>query len=138
MCNKIKNHMMYGSWDTNKIYLSFWDIFLAFYPPSFLNDPEYENFDKNGKKAWRYYPFIYIHVHKWWRSYDILFLKYNVRQTEMFDILAHFLPFQPLDNLENQNFFIEKNTWRYYHFTDLHRKWQSFDLWFLRWGARQT
>ena len=90
MCTKNQNHMMYGSWDTNKIYLSFWGIFLAFYPPSFLNDPEYENFDKNGKKAWRYYPFIYIHVHKWWRSYDILFLKYNVRQTEMFDILAHY------------------------------------------------
>ena len=31
--------------------------------------------------------------------------------------MGHFLPFQPLDNLENQNFNIEKNTWRYYHFT---------------------
>ena len=30
--------------------------------------------------------------------------------TKFFVILAHFLPFQPLDNLENQNFNIEKKT----------------------------
>ena len=41
-------------------------------------------------------------------------------------------------NLENQNFNIEKNTWRHYHFTHLHHKWQSYDVWFLRYGARQT
>ena len=31
-----------------------------------------------------------------------------VQQTEIFDILGHFLPFLPLDNLENQNFNNEK------------------------------
>ena len=41
-------------------------------------------------------------------------------------------------NPENQNFKIEKNTWRYYHFTHLHYKWQSYHIWFLRYGARQT
>ena len=41
-------------------------------------------------------------------------------------------------NLENQNFNIEKNTWRRYHFTHLHHKWQSYDVWFLRYGAQQT
>ena len=63
---------------------------------------------------------LYIHVYHKWRSYNIWFLKYKMQQTEIFDILGHFLPFQPLDNLENQNFNIEKNTWRYYHFTHLH------------------
>ena len=41
-----------------------------------------------------------------------------------FVILGNFLPFLPLlplDNLENQNFNIEKNTCRYYHFTHLHK-----------------
>ena len=71
-------------------------------------------------------------------SYDIWFLKYQVRQTQIFVILGHFLPFHPPDILENQNFKIEKNTWRYYHFTNLHHQWQSFDAWFLRYGARQT
>ena len=65
-------------------------------------------------------------------------LKYKVRQTETFVILGNFLPFQPPDNPENQNFKIEKNTWRYYHFTHLHHKWQSYDVWFLRYGVQQT
>ena len=58
---------------------------------------------------------LYIHVYHKWRSYDIWFLKYKVWQTEIFVILGHFLSFQPLDNLANQNFDSEKNTWRYYH-----------------------
>ena len=48
---------------------------------------------------------------------------------------AFFLPFQPPDNRENQNFKIEKNIWRCYHFAHLHHKWQSYDVWFLRYGA---
>ena len=75
---------------------------------------------------------LYIHVYHKCRSYDIWFLKYKVQQTEIFLILGHFLPLQPPDNLENQNFKIEKkNTWRCYHFTHLHHKLQSFDVWFL-------
>ena len=29
----------------------------------------------------------------------------------------------------------EKHTWRYYHFTHVYHKWQSYDVWFLRYGA---
>ena len=54
---------------------------------------------------------LYIHVYHKWRSYDIWFLKYKVRQTEVFVILGYFLLFQPPDNPENQNFKIENNTW---------------------------
>ena len=32
----------------------------------------------------------------------------------------------------------ENNTWRYYHFTYVYHKWQSYDIWFLRYGVRQT
>ena len=28
--------------------------------------------------------------------------------------------------------------WRYHHFTQVYHKWQSFDVWFLRYEARQT
>ena len=42
------------------------------------------------------------------RSYDIWFLKFKVRQTEIFVILGQFLPFQPPDNPENQIFKIKK------------------------------
>ena len=65
---------------------------------------------------------FYIHVYHEWISYDIWFLKYKVGQTEIFVILGHFLPFQPPDNLENQNFKIKKNIWIYYLFTQLHHK----------------
>ena len=32
----------------------------------------------------------------------------------------------------------EKNTWRYYHLTHVNHKWQSYDVWFLRYGVWQT
>ena len=58
-------------------------------------------------------------------------------QTE-FVIWGHFLPFHPTDDPENQNFEkLKKNTWRYHHFTNVHHKWQSYDAWFLRYGAQQ-
>ena len=45
---------------------------------------------------------------------------------------------QPPDKLQNQNFKIEKNTQRYYNLTHLYQKWQSYDVWFLRYWAWQT
>ena len=117
-------------------FLSFWSIFCLFTSPP-LMIPNIKILKKMKKMAGDII-LLYIHVHHKWRLYDIWFLKCKVWQTEIFDILGHFLPFQPLDNLENQNFNIEKNTWRYYHFTHLHHKWQSYDVWFLRYGAWQT
>ena len=32
----------------------------------------------------------------------------------------------------------KKNTWRYYHFTNVYHKWQSYDVWFLRYRVQQT
>ena len=141
MCTKNPNHMMYGSWDSEwdrQKFFSLWAIFCSFTPPLMISNIKI--LKKKWKNACRYYPFIYtcIHVYHKWRSYDVWFLKCKVRQTEIFDILGYFLPVQPLDNLENQNFNTEKNTWRHYHFTHLHHKWQSYDIWFLRYGVRQT
>ena len=51
-----------------------------------------------------------------------------MRQTEFFIILGHFLPYQPHDNPERQNFKTERNTSRYYHLTHWHYKWQSYDV----------
>ena len=39
---------------------------------------------------------------------------------------------------ENQILKIEKNTWIYYHFTHLDHKWQSYDVYFLRYRVGQT
>ena len=139
MCTKNHNYMMYGSWDSEwdrqKI-LSLWVIFCTFTSPLMIWNI------KILKKKWKKLPgdiiLLYIDVYHKWRPYDIWFLKCKVRETEIFRILGQFLPLQPLDNLENENFNIEKNIWRYYHFTNLHQKWQSYDIWFLKYGAQQT
>ena len=63
MCTKNHNHMMYSSWDTEwdrQNFLSFWAFFALLPPPP--NDPEYQNFEKNEKNAWIYYPFIHTCV----------------------------------------------------------------------------
>ena len=50
-----------------------------------------------------------------------------------------FLPFYPTNNSQNQNFQkMNKNTWRYYYFTHMYHKWQSYDEWFLRCGVPRT
>ena len=49
MCNINDNQIMYGSWDIEhdrQIFLSFWTLFLPFYPP---NNPKYQNFEKTKK-----------------------------------------------------------------------------------------
>ena len=131
--------------ETDRIFCHF-GPFLSFYHhthplPShpMLNDPENQNFEeKKMKKMLGDIILLYIHVYHKWRSYDIWFLKYKVWQTEIFVILGHFLPFLPPANPESQNFKIEKNTWRYYHFTHLHHKSWSYDVRFLRYEAWQT
>ena len=71
-------------------------------------------------------------------SYDIWFLIYKVRQTDIFVILGHFCPFSPRTIWKIIILKLKKNPWRYYHFTHLHRKSQSYDVWFLGYGVQQT
>ena len=69
----------------------------------------------------------------------MMFLRYGAWQTELFVIMDCFLPFYPPMDPENQNFEkMNKNTWRYFHFTKVYHKWQSYDLCFLRYGVQQT
>ena len=81
--------------------------------------------------------------HKW-RSYDAWFLRSWAWRTELFVILDLSLPFYPRNNPKNHNSKNneikkkQKKTWRYYHFTHVYQKWQSYDIWFLRYGAWWT
>ena len=100
--------------ERDKFFLSFWAI-LPFYL-SHLIILNIKILKKMKKMSGNIIILLYIHGYHKWRSYDIWFLKYKAQQTEIFNILGHFLPFQPLDKKENQNFNTEKNTWRYYHF----------------------
>ena len=71
---------------------------------------------------------------------QMIYGSWNIRSNrqKFLSFWAILCPFSPPDNLENQNFNIEKNTLRYYHFTHLHHKWQSYDAWFLKYEAWQT
>ena len=57
-------------------------------------------------------------------------------------IFCHFGPFfallPPYGPRKSKFWKNEKNTWRYYHFTHVYHKWQSYDVWFLRYGVWQT
>ena len=50
-------------------------------------------------------------------------------------ILGHFLPFYSLKTPKIKNFKNEKISWRYYHFTHLYQKSQSYDGWFPPYGV---
>ena len=160
---KIKrNTCRYDYQNLNDIISSSWDIqqnirklvilghFLPFYHPK---TPKNQNFEK-WTICWSYHHSTHVYQKSqsctvpdiWTRPGEFFvilghflpFLKHKVQQTEIFVILGHSLSFQLPENLENQNLKIEKNTWRYYHSTHLHHKWQSYDVWFLRYGAQQT
>ena len=109
MCTTNDDHIMYGSCDIKQD-MSYW------------------------KNSWRYYHFK--HEYHKWKSYGVWFLRYGAQQTEFFLILDHFLHFYTSlrNNPEMQN---EKNTWRYHHFTQVYHKWQSYDIWFLRYEVHQ-
>ena len=69
----------------------------------------------------------------------IIYVSSNIRcdRQNFLSILGHFLPFQPPDKLENQNSKIEKTPRDIIilHSCTIN---DNHDVWFLRYGARQT
>ena len=133
MCTKNHNHMMYSSRDTEwhrQNFISFWASFCPFSP----DNPENQNFTIE-KTTWRYYNFTQLH-HKW-QSYDAWFLRHGAQQNflSFWTIFCHFTTLGPRKSKFWKN---EHHTWRYYHFTNVYYKWQSYDVWFLRYEVQQT
>ena len=119
MCTKNHNRMMYGSLRYGVRQAEFFchsgQLFALLPPPIMILKIKI-------KKMPGDIILLYIHVYHKWRSYDIWFLKYKVWQTEIFCHFGPFFAFSARDNLENQNFKIEINTWRYYHFIHFYRE----------------
>ena len=69
----------------------------------------------------------------------MIYGSWNVRcdRQKFLSFWAIFCPFNPLATWKTKILKLKKTTWRYYHFTHLHHKWQYYDVWFLRYGARQ-
>ena len=106
------------------------------HPP---NSPKNQNFEKMKK---------YLETSSFYKSVPkTMIIHYTVpeilhmwQMLLLFFILACFLPFYSPPNSPKKQFFFkkEKNTWGYHHFTHVHRKWWSDDVWFLRYGAWRT
>ena len=127
--------MIYSFWDieANVLKLVILGHFLPFYP---LKTTKIKIL-KNEKIFWRYHHFTDVYQQS--QPYDVRFLRCGVRQTKNFVILGYFLPFQPLATWKIKILKLKKNNiWRYYHFTHLHHKLQSSDVWFLRYGVWHT
>ena len=91
-------------------------------PPLPLMIPKIQILKQNWKKCLEILSFcIYMCIIN---EDHMIYGSWNIRCHRQV-ILGHFLPFQPSENPENQNFRIKKNTWKYYHFKNVYHKWQS-------------
>ena len=133
LCTPNDNHMMYGSWNmecNRHNFLSFWFIFCPFKSLT----TQKINILKKWKKPWRYYHFT--HVYHTVNENHVMCGLWNMKRNRQnfFVILGHFLPFYPADNPENQKFEkMEKNTWRYHHFTQVYQKSWLYGMLYCSW-----
>ena len=132
MCTTNDSHMMYGSWDmkcNRQNSLSFWTVFCPFTPLTTWKI----KICKNWKIYLELLPFYMCIINDnqmMYGSWD------NERDRQIF--LLFWTSFCTFASLTTQNIKILKifkNAWRYYHFTQVYHKLQSYDVWFLRYRA---
>ena len=73
--------------------------------------------------------------HKW-QSYDAWFWDVEHNRQNFLSFWTIFCPFTPLITWKIKFLKKGKRPWRYYRFTHVYNKWQSNDLWFLRYGVQ--
>ena len=105
----------------------------AIFCPS--NNPENQNFEEMEKV---FGDFFILHLctknhdHMMYASWDMECDRISCHLGSFFATLHHSQPEKP------KFWKNEKNTRRYHHFTLVYHKWQSYDVCFQRYGARQT
>ena len=133
-----KNKEVLMIWSTVLEIQSVTDFWVIFCPFTLTpKNPTNKNFEKVKQNYWRHHHFTYVYQKP--QLYEIWFLRYGVRQGEIFVILGHFLPFYPLNNPEIQNFEkMEKASGDVIslHISNKNRK--SYNICFLRHGVPQT
>ena len=128
ICTINDNHIMYGSWDKN--FCHSWLSF-ALLPPY---GPTKSKFFKNEKTSEDIIILQMLSIndsHMMYGSWDIECNRQNV-----LSFLTVFCTFTKKQSKKSKCRKNEKNTWRY-HFTQVHHKWKSYDVWFLRYRAIQ-
>ena len=77
--------------------------------------------------------FLFTKNHMICGSWDTKWDRQNL--LSFWTIFCSFTPYE----LKKSKFWKSKqHTWRYYHFTNAYHKWQSHDVWFLRYEMQQT
>ena len=116
----------------NKFFLSFWAICYPFSP---LTTQKIKILKLKKPLT----GIIILHIctlndnHMMYGSWDMEHNKYIF--SSFWTVLCPFTPYGPRKTKFWKN---EKNTSRYYHFTNVYQKWQSYDVWFLRYKAQRT
>ena len=126
----IIQYMVPVIWSATEFFLSFWAIFLPFYP---TNKPKIKMLKKWRKKHLEISSF-YTNVTKiliiLYCSWDMVHDGFN----SYFSFWAIFWPLTPLtaQKLKISQKWKKKNTWRYHHFTKVYQKSWSYAILFLR------
>ena len=124
--------MLYSSWNKGCNRQNFPSFGAKFYPFTPLTTQKIKI--KIGKNTWRYYHFTHIH-HKW-QSHYVWFLRYGSQRMAFLSFWSVFSLLAPSEPRKSKYWKNEKSTSRY-NFTNVCHKWQSYDVWFLRYGARR-
>ena len=123
------NHMMYGSWDMEHDRLNF----CPFTP---LRNWKIKNFEKmkiNHEDIIISYMCTINDNHMMYGSWDMEHDWQNV--LSFWTIFCPSTPYEPEKSKFWKN---ENNAWKYYRFTHVHHKWQSYDVWFLIYQVWRT
>ena len=104
-----------------------------FIPLDYFLHSESQNFLKNEKNARRYYHFT--HVYHKWKSYLWSWDMEHNRQN--FFSIWTILPPLPLTTQKKNLKKWKKRLW-YHHFIQQYHKWESYDVWFLRYELQHA
>ena len=122
--------IIYGSGNVRcdrQKFLSFWAIFCTFCPltTQIIKKKKWKNEKMHGDITILYMCTI-NNIHDVCDRHNFL------------SFWTIFYPFTPLKTRKIKILKKWKITWRYYHFTHVYNKWQSYNVCFLRYGAWQT
>ena len=134
MCTINEDHMIHGSWNirwNRQKLLSFSAIFCPFSP---LTTRKIKILKLKKTPA----DIIILQIstvndnHMIYGSWDLDHDRHN-----FLSFWTVFCPFTPYESRQSKLWKDDKNTWRYYHFTNVYHKRQSYDVWFLRYRVQR-
>ena len=131
MCSINEDHMMYSSWNIRHDKQSFFVIlghFLFFNLPNNLKNQTFEKMKKKPTDI------IILHLHT--TNDDHMMHGFWDMEHDRQNLLSFWTIFSRTSKFWKS----EKNTCRYYHFTNVYHKWKPYDAYvcFLRYGVWQT